>query len=131
MWDLPMAVRNLAFLGLTQAFAIPICAYAAGALPTMEEIALRSAVLDKCHTVLTDDDKTYEKAALASMQAEGRQILERLSVADPSNLDNSGKSMEILVERFSKLLAAAKVKVEDLDCAELERQTKPTGHYPG
>jgi hypothetical protein len=122
-----MPARNLVLLSLSAFFGIPICAYAVDTLPSIEDVALRSAVVEKCHATQTDDDKAYVDVAVASMQAEAQRIWSQLSRVDPLNVDNAGKAGQMLHQRFSRLLEDARIKIKNQDCAELERQTQSAG----
>jgi hypothetical protein len=125
-----MLVPTPVILALVVLFTIPVRAYGADVLPqSMQEVQLRSVVIQTCHPVLTDDDRAFAEVVIESVQEEGKQIWAQLLATGLSNYDELLRlTDEILHERLVRAIEAAKMKVAELGCAELERQTEPFGH---
>src|SRR5690348_12813186 len=108
-----MLARTLALFAVF--FLIPISAYGADALPSLEEVGLRSVVIETCHPVLTDDDKAFVHVAYESISAEGKQIWAQVLATGLWDYDELlRRTGEILRERLVRARETAKMKVAEL-----------------
>ena len=124
-----MPVRNPAFLVLAAFSGILTYAHAADAVPSFKEVVLQNVIMGKCHITLGEDDKVaFQKMALASARAEMNEIWGELIATSASNdTDNQRAAVDVFSERLTKATQNAEMKIEHLDCVELERQIKPAG----
>ena len=96
--------------------------------PSVDDVALRSVVIETCHPVLTDDDKAFVRVIERSVRAEAKRIWAQLVATGHLDYDEIlRQTEEISTERFVRARETAKMKVVELGCAALDLQAQPSG----